>query len=103
MQNTIPTKTPTPESKNRYEDNATKKGTYPKSKCGKVRGKPFYPIYIPRNNSNLDRVKREFCKEDARDLGDKIMVATFSEEVEAYEFLDFIGKHLPGAWMGEPQ
>ena len=93
----ISSPTPTNKYKEKYE-----RGEYPISQCGKVSSRPVHPIFIPRGSNDFEKVRDSFCQ-DAKDWGDKIQVASFSDEEEANMFLEFIREHFKGAWKGQPQ
>ncbi|MGB3495644.1 MAG: hypothetical protein WBA57_23140 [Elainellaceae cyanobacterium] len=77
-------------------------GQYPRGQCGSVTRNPIYPIFVPDRSDNLNRIISSFCS-DARLIGGKIQVASFSSEEEAEMFLEFIEKYFDGAWKGPPQ
>jgi len=97
-----PTPTSSPTPTNTYKEKYAK-GEYPMPECGKVISRPVYRIFIPRgsnifeSSSNFENVTKRFCQ-DAKDLDDKVRVASFSDEEEANMFLEFIKGHFNGAW-----
>lgn len=87
---------------------------FPKSSCGDPlpsdpRDYPvtFYPVFIPYNETNLDKARSLFCQDslkvrrkDTKEIA--IQVASFNDEEKSKEFASFINSEIIDAEVGQP-
>jgi hypothetical protein len=75
---------------------------FPLDTCGKViNQRADFVVYVPREGRSTVDIPSKFCidvKDTLNWYSDRIQVATFTNEVDAQEFLDFIKKRFPGGW-----
>jgi hypothetical protein len=109
-----------PEIKQLPETGATKptnpfdRASFPQDSCGdqlpndkKIVTVNFYPVFINYNESNLQTVKANYCR-DARKITRKykgkeaIQVASFISVERAYQFHEFMKNKLGSGEIGEP-
>jgi hypothetical protein len=93
-------------------DRAFPASFFPRQSCGDVlpskRGEypvNFYPVFIPNEGNNLERVTRSFCADafaTTDQYGNKVVqVASFYTE-KAHEFVSLMEEEFSEARLGEP-
>ncbi|AFY89345.1 MULTISPECIES: hypothetical protein [Chroococcidiopsis] len=87
---------------------------FPKTSCGDPlpsdsRDYPvtFYPVFIPYNETNLDKARSLFCQDalkvrrkDTQEIA--IQVASFTNEEKSKDFANFVNSEISDAEVGQP-
>ena len=101
-------------SLSKLSDNPFNNISFPQASCGDslptdrdAYPVSFYPVYIEANNSNLQKVKSQFCKDaytkKRKDTGQKaIQVGSFISEERARDFQDYMLQEFGSGEIGQP-
>jgi hypothetical protein len=106
-----------PETGAKKPTNPFDRASFPKESCGdklpngsKTDTAKLYPVFIDYNESNLQTVKANYCRDAFKTLRkdkgqEAIQVASFTGEERANQFKEFLGNKLDraSAEVGEPR
>ena len=110
----LATKRPNSDSSSNLASNPFHRVSFPQASCGDSlptdkNAYPinFYPVYIKANDSNLQKVKSQFCRDaytkKRKDTGQKaIQVGSFISEEKAKDFKDFMLQKFGSGEIGQP-